>query len=302
MKDPFKTIDDYVNAFPPDVRSVLERLRRTIRKAAPGAVEAMSYQMPTFKLNGKNLVHFAAWKDHLGFYPTPTGTKAFQKELSRYKGGRVRCDFRWPSLFPSTWSKESSPSESKRIRRKTVETRRNAVTISRQKIIPNFWFDREAEEAAKYYASLFKNTKVGHIFRAGKAGYEIHGLLEGAAMTVEFELEGQKFIGINGGPLFKFNPSVSFLVACRTKDEVNALWERLAEGGVALMEQKYGWTQRRSMTSGRSSPRTAGRKACAAGSRISSASPGKSPRPAWRRCCATPTRGRSNASPTPSCK
>jgi predicted 3-demethylubiquinone-9 3-methyltransferase (glyoxalase superfamily) len=121
----------------------------------------------------------------------------------------------------------------------------------KQKIIPNLWFDREAEEAAKFYASVFKNSKVGPVTRAGKAGFEIHGLPEGTVMTVEFKLEGHRFVGINGGPLFKFNPSISFLVACRTKPEVDALWARLSEGGgPALMElgeypfsERYGWTQ-----------------------------------------------------------
>jgi predicted 3-demethylubiquinone-9 3-methyltransferase (glyoxalase superfamily) len=119
-----------------------------------------------------------------------------------------------------------------------------------QKIIPNLWFDRQAEEAANHYASIFGNSRVGRIVRAGQAGFEIHGLPEGTVMTVEFEVEGLKFVGINGGPLFKFNPSVSFLVACRTKEEVEALWNKLAAGGTDLMElgeypfsEKYGWTQ-----------------------------------------------------------
>jgi predicted 3-demethylubiquinone-9 3-methyltransferase (glyoxalase superfamily) len=121
-----------------------------------------------------------------------------------------------------------------------------------QKITPNLWFDRQAEEAAGLYVSAFKNASLGRITRAGKAGFEVHGLAEGTAMTVEFEIEGQRFIGINGGPLFKFNPSVSFLVACDTKEETAAVWEKLSEGGKALMEfgaypfsEKYGWTQDR---------------------------------------------------------
>jgi len=93
MKKQPKSIDDYIESFPPDVQRVLEKMRRTIRKAAPGAVEAISYQMPTFKLNGKNLVHFAAWKSHVGFYPQPSGTKAFEKELSRYKRAKGSVQF-----------------------------------------------------------------------------------------------------------------------------------------------------------------------------------------------------------------
>lgn len=119
-----------------------------------------------------------------------------------------------------------------------------------QKIIPNLWFDRQAEEAAGFYASIFKNSRIGHLMRATKAGFETTGVPEGSVVTVEFELEGQKFVGINGGPLFKFTPSVSFLVACATKEEVDALWARLSEDGTALMElgaypfsERYGWTQ-----------------------------------------------------------
>jgi uncharacterized protein YdhG (YjbR/CyaY superfamily) len=84
-KAKFTTIDAYVATLPKDVQVILEKIRQTIRKAAPGAVETISYQIPTFKLNGKNLVHFAAWKDHIGFYATPSGNAAFKKELSHYK-------------------------------------------------------------------------------------------------------------------------------------------------------------------------------------------------------------------------
>jgi uncharacterized protein YdhG (YjbR/CyaY superfamily) len=84
-KKEFQTIDEYIKTFPKDVQSVLEKTRQTIRRAAPGAVETISYQIPTFKLNDKNLVHFAAFKNHVGFYPTPSGIEAFKKELSQYK-------------------------------------------------------------------------------------------------------------------------------------------------------------------------------------------------------------------------
>ena len=93
MKSQFKTIDEYIQTFPKDVQVILEKMRLTIRKAAPEAVEAISYQMPTFKLNGKNLVHFAAWKNHIGFYPTPSGTVAFQKEILQYKFAKGSVQF-----------------------------------------------------------------------------------------------------------------------------------------------------------------------------------------------------------------
>ncbi len=92
-KKQFTTIDDYIKAFPNDVQSILEKMRQTIKKAAPEAVEAISYQMPTFKLNGKNLVHFAAFKNHIGFYPTSSGIEAFKKELSPYKGTKGSVQF-----------------------------------------------------------------------------------------------------------------------------------------------------------------------------------------------------------------
>jgi len=92
-KQQFTTIDEYIKTFPKDVQGLLERLRRTIRKAAPEAVEAISYQMPAFKLNGKNLVFFAAFKKHIGFYPIPSGIEAFKKELSQYKGGKGSVQF-----------------------------------------------------------------------------------------------------------------------------------------------------------------------------------------------------------------
>lgn len=122
----------------------------------------------------------------------------------------------------------------------------------KQKITPNLWFDRQAEEAANIYASIFRKVMVGNITRASKAGFETHGLPEGTVMTIEFDIEGQEFIAINGGPMFKFNPSISFLVACNTEEEVDAIWGKLSEGGVTLMElgeypfsAKYGWIQDR---------------------------------------------------------
>jgi uncharacterized protein YdhG (YjbR/CyaY superfamily) len=88
----FKTIDEYISMFPEDVRTILINLRQTIRDAAPEAQETINYQMPTFTLNG-NLVHFAAFKNHIGFYPTPTGIEAFKDELSAYKGAKGSVQF-----------------------------------------------------------------------------------------------------------------------------------------------------------------------------------------------------------------
>src|SRR4030042_998784 len=93
MKKQFGTMDEYIKTFSTDVQNILQKMRQTIRKAAPEAIEAISYQMPTFKLNGKNLVHFAAWKNHIGFYPTPSGTETFKNELSPYKGAKGSVQF-----------------------------------------------------------------------------------------------------------------------------------------------------------------------------------------------------------------
>ena len=114
-----------------------------------------------------------------------------------------------------------------------------------QKITPHLWFDKEAKDAAKFYTSVFEDSKINNTTT-------IHNTPSGSADIVEIELLGQEFMLISAGPLFKFNPSISFLVACKTKNEVDALWVKLSEGGTALMElgeypfsQRYGWVQDR---------------------------------------------------------
>ena len=92
-KPKFTDMDAYIASVPRDVQNILEKIRQVIRKTAPAAVEAISYQIPTFKLNGKNLVHFAAWKDHIGFYATPSGNAAFKKELAQYKVAKGSIQF-----------------------------------------------------------------------------------------------------------------------------------------------------------------------------------------------------------------
>jgi uncharacterized protein YdhG (YjbR/CyaY superfamily) len=93
------TIDEYIAGFPPDVQVILQKIRATIRKAAPQAEETIKYQMPTFTLHG-NLVHFAAFKNHIGFYPVPTGIEAFKRELSVYKGGKGSIQFPLDKSIP----------------------------------------------------------------------------------------------------------------------------------------------------------------------------------------------------------
>lgn len=100
-----------------------------------------------------------------------------------------------------------------------------------QKITPNLWFSTEAEEAATYYTSIFKNSKLGKVTRFGKVRHEIPGIAEGMVMTIEFELEGQKFVALNGGPAFTFTEAISFIVHCDSQEELNHYWEKLSEGG-----------------------------------------------------------------------
>jgi predicted 3-demethylubiquinone-9 3-methyltransferase (glyoxalase superfamily) len=109
-----------------------------------------------------------------------------------------------------------------------------------EKIAPCLWFDSEAEEAARYYTSIFKNSRILQVSRYGEAGREVHGRPPGSVMTVEFELDGQPFTALNGGPIFKFNEAVSFQVACETQEELDYYWEKLSAGGDPNAQQ-CGW-------------------------------------------------------------
>lgn len=100
-----------------------------------------------------------------------------------------------------------------------------------QKITPMLWFDTEAEEAARFYTSIFDDSKIENITRYGDAAAEASGRPKGSVMTVEFEIEGQKFVGLNGGPQFKFSEAISFVVNCKDQKEVDTLWEKLTAGG-----------------------------------------------------------------------
>ncbi len=108
-----------------------------------------------------------------------------------------------------------------------------------QKITPFLWYDDKAEEAAKFYCSIFKNSRVGSVTRYEGEGAKASGRPAGSVMTVEFELEGQKFVGLNGGPHFKFTEAVSFVVNCETQEEVDYFWGKLTADGGA--ESQCGW-------------------------------------------------------------
>jgi predicted 3-demethylubiquinone-9 3-methyltransferase (glyoxalase superfamily) len=109
-----------------------------------------------------------------------------------------------------------------------------------QPITPCLWFDNQAEEAAKFYTGIFKNSKIGKISRYGEAGKDVHGQTPGSVMTVAFELEGQPFVALNGGPLFKFNEAVSFQIICKDQKEIDYYWEKLTPGGDPNAQQ-CGW-------------------------------------------------------------
>jgi predicted 3-demethylubiquinone-9 3-methyltransferase (glyoxalase superfamily) len=113
------------------------------------------------------------------------------------------------------------------------------MPIAKHTITPCLWFDTQAEEAAKFYCSVFKNSKLGKISRFPNAGQDVHHKPAGSVMTVEFELDGQPFVALNGGPQFKFDEAVSFQVYCETQRDIDHYWDRLTEGGGA--EGPCGW-------------------------------------------------------------
>jgi predicted 3-demethylubiquinone-9 3-methyltransferase (glyoxalase superfamily) len=121
------------------------------------------------------------------------------------------------------------------------ETTETAVTT---RLVPCLWFDRQAEEAARFYTSIFKNSRIVRMSRYGEAGREIHGGEPGAVLTVEFELDGQPFTALNGGPAFTFSEAISFQVFCETQAEIDEYWEQLSQGGDESAQQ-CGWLKDR---------------------------------------------------------
>lgn len=117
------------------------------------------------------------------------------------------------------------------------------MAIKTGKITPCLWFDTEAEDAAKFYVAIFENSRIGRISRYGKEGFEIHGKPEGTVMAVEFELEGQSFAALNGGPQFEFDEAISFQIHCGSQDEVDYFWARLTGGSGS--EGPCGWLKDR---------------------------------------------------------
>ena len=116
--------------------------------------------------------------------------------------------------------------------------------ITTQRFTPCLWYADEAEEAARFYTGIFKNSRIAAITRYGTAGFEVHGRPAGSVMTVEFELDGQSFTALNGGPVFTFNEAVSFQVNCATQEEIDYYWEKLGAGGEPKAQQ-CGWLKDR---------------------------------------------------------
>jgi len=105
-------------------------------------------------------------------------------------------------------------------------------------ITPCLWFDHQAEEAASFYVSIFRDSTINTVSRYTKEGFETHGQKEGTVLTVDFQINGQRFTTMNGGPVFKFNEAVSFQVFCDTQEEIDTYWSKLTEGG---SESECGW-------------------------------------------------------------
>jgi predicted 3-demethylubiquinone-9 3-methyltransferase (glyoxalase superfamily) len=116
------------------------------------------------------------------------------------------------------------------------------MSLATQKIVPCLWFDDQGENAANLYVSIFPNSRIGEVSRYGKEGFEIHGREAGTVMTVEFFLDGQRFVALNGGPLFKFNEAISFQIHCDDQKEIDHYWEKLTDGGE---EGPCGWLKDR---------------------------------------------------------
>ncbi len=113
------------------------------------------------------------------------------------------------------------------------------MALTKSKIVPCLWFDTEAEEAANLYVSVFRNARILSTTRYSSEGTEIHGKQAGSVMTVEFELDGQKFVGLNGGPQFKFSEAISFQIMCEDQEEIDHFWSKLTAGGG--QEGPCGW-------------------------------------------------------------
>jgi predicted 3-demethylubiquinone-9 3-methyltransferase (glyoxalase superfamily) len=131
-----------------------------------------------------------------------------------------------------------------------TQLNKNSMETRHQKITPFLWFDSNAEEAVKFYSTVFTNTKTKTITRYSDAGSRASGMQKGSVMTISFQIEGYEIVAINGGPFLKINPSLSFFVNCQSTDEIDTLWNKLSKNGNVMMPldnypfaEKYGWIQ-----------------------------------------------------------
>jgi predicted 3-demethylubiquinone-9 3-methyltransferase (glyoxalase superfamily) len=137
-------------------------------------------------------------------------------------------------------AKKTAPSKPARAKSARAKSARAAPAARIQQISPCLWFDGQAEEAARFYISVFRKGKITAITRYPNVGQEVHGRTPGSVMTVEFVLNGLPFMGLNGGPNFKFNEAVSLMILCDTQAEVDYYWEKLSAGGDPA-SQACGW-------------------------------------------------------------
>lgn len=114
------------------------------------------------------------------------------------------------------------------------------MSITRQRLTSSLWFDKEAEDAARFYTGVFKNSRITAVTRYPDAGQELHGQKPGSVMTVAFELDGHTFLALNGGPIFKFNEAISFQINCDSQEEIDYYWDKLTAGGDPGAQQ-CGW-------------------------------------------------------------
>ena len=121
---------------------------------------------------------------------------------------------------------------------------KTGIMTTIQKITPNLWFDTNAEEAVNFYTSIFNGSAISKISYYGKEGFEVHGMKEGTVLTIDFQLEGQKFLALNGGPVFSFTEAISLMINCETQEEIDYYWENLSAGGDPSAQQ-CGWLKDR---------------------------------------------------------
>ncbi len=178
--------------------------------------------------NGGNFTYtYEIEGDTFWYWFGDKGSDNFSRGIFSKDGDTIMGRWQWPEGDDKTGDYEYTTTRIKEP---------SSREIYMQKIIPFLWFDNKAEEVMNFYTSIFKNSKVLSIMRYGEAGPG----LKGTVMSSTFQLEGQEFIALNGGPQFTFSPAISFFVNCETQDEVDELWDKLSEGGE---EQGPGWVK-----------------------------------------------------------